>query len=212
MGLEIVFVTVLAERVFPVDASELEVPALSFNVVVNHVDQDGTAEETFFLEHDVDVVELVANSLVLLLGQLGFHGAFAAKTTNDTSLDLEGREDVLEAGEERFLFLLRVVRALLLSATENAAFVTLALEQVAHPDVVNLSVSLVDVGDCLLELGISSGVALEVSPDALTMEGVLARVDEELAIVEHRTKANVAVLGRVDRDVPVLLVAALGTQ
>ena len=41
------------------------------------------------------------------------------------------------------------------------------------------------------------------------MEGVLARVHEELTIVEHGSKANVAVLGRVDRDVPVFLMAAL---
>lgn len=44
------------------------------------------------------------------------------------------------------------------------------------------------------------------------MEGVLARVHEELTIVEHGSEANVAVLGRVDRDVPVFLMAALRPQ
>lgn len=41
------------------------------------------------------------------------------------------------------------------------------------------------------------------------MESMLARVYEEFAVVENCTKANVAVLGRVDRDMPVFLVSAL---
>ena len=44
------------------------------------------------------------------------------------------------------------------------------------------------------------------------MEGMLARVDEELTIVKDCTKTDVTVLGRVDDDVSVLLMTALRTQ
>ena len=41
---------------------------------------------------------------------------------------------------------------------------------------------------------------------------MLARVYEELSVVENSSEANVAVLGWVDRDMPVFLVTALGPQ
>ena len=69
-----------------------------------------------------------------------------------------------------------------------------------------------DVGNGLGNLGISSRVALDVRPDTLTMEGMLARVNEELTIVKDCTETDVTVLGRVDDDVSVLLMTALRTQ
>jgi hypothetical protein len=44
------------------------------------------------------------------------------------------------------------------------------------------------------------------------MKGVLARVDKEFAIVENRAKANVAVLSRIDSDVPIFLVSTFRAQ
>lgn len=65
--LEIVGVTVLAEGVVSIDTAEFEIFTFALDVVVDHVDQDCSAKETLFLKHDIDVVELVANSLFLLL-------------------------------------------------------------------------------------------------------------------------------------------------
>ena len=123
---------------------------------------------------------------------------------------MEGREDVLEAREERFLFLLRAGR--LLSSKDGGAFVCLILEQVAHANVIDLAVGLMNVSDRLGNLRISCRVVLDVRADALTMEGVQTRIDEELTIVKDCAKADIAVLGRVDRDVLVLLMTSLRTQ
>ena len=83
------------------------------------------------------------------------------------------------------------------------------LKEVTHSDVVNLSVCLVDIGDRLGDLGVSGCVTLYIGPDALTMEGVLAGVDEELTIVKDCSEADIAVLSWVDHDMPVLLVTPL---
>ena len=70
----------------------------------------------------------------------------------------------------------------------------------------------VDVGYCFFESWIFGVVSFKVSAYAFSMKGVLARVDEKLAIIKDRTEANVAVLGRANRNVLVFLVPALRTQ
>ena len=69
-----------------------------------------------------------------------------------------------------------------------------------------------DIGDRLGNLGVSSSVALDVGPDALAMEGMLAWVNKELTIVKDCAEADVTVLGGVDNDVPILLMTALRAQ
>ena len=50
---------------------------------------------------------------------------------------------------------------------------------------------------------------LDVGEDALSVERMMARIDEKLSIVEYSAIANVAVLSRINRDVPILLVTSL---
>lgn len=152
----------------------------------------------------------MADRLLLLLCQLGLLGACVAEAVGDSTLDGEGREHVFEAREDTLLLLLSVDHRGALAA-EHGPFVFL-LEEVAHADVVNLPIRLMDIGDCLHELGVPRGVLLEVRPDALPMERMLARVHEEVTVVEDGSEADVAVLSRVDRDVPILLVTALRAE
>ena len=70
-------------------------------------------------------------------------------------------------------------------------------------------VSLVDFADRLRDARVLRSVTLNVGADALAVERVLARIHEELSVVEDCTEADVAVLRRVDCDVPILHVAAL---
>ena len=69
-----------------------------------------------------------------------------------------------------------------------------------------------NVSDRLGNLRVSCRVVLYVRADALTVECVQTRIDEELTIVEDCTETDVAVLGRIDRDVLVLLMTSLRTQ
>lgn len=85
------------------------------------------------------------DGLLLLLSKLWFLGTLSSKSTGYPTLDLEGREYVLEARQERLLLLDRSSRVLL--AVEDGAFFGLVLKEVAHPDVVYLAVGLMDVAD-----------------------------------------------------------------
>ena len=69
-----------------------------------------------------------------------------------------------------------------------------------------------DVSYSPLELGLAGSVVFKVGTDALSVEGVLARVDEEFTVVENSTEANVTVLVRVDGDVAILLVTSLSSE
>ena len=66
-----------------------------------------------------------------------------------------------------------------------------------------------DVGDSLGDSSVFGSVALDVRTDALAMERMQTRVHEKLTIVKNSAIADVTVLSRVDRDVPVLLMATL---
>ena len=188
--------------------AKLEVLACTLDIVVDHVDEDRAAKQTLLLQNLVDQVKLVPDRLLLLFCELRLLGTSATQAACLATLDLERREHVLEAREQTFL--------LLLSATHHGHApkvpLRLVFEQVAHADVVDLAVGLVDVRDRFGDLGVASRVSFYVRADALPMEGVLAGVDEELAVVKDRTEADVAVLGRVDDDVPVLLMASLRAQ
>ena len=69
-----------------------------------------------------------------------------------------------------------------------------------------------DVLDRLVDPWVPRSVALDVGPYALTMECMLARIDEEFAIVEYCAEADVAGLGWINHDVPVLLMAPLRSK
>ena len=90
--------------------------------------------------------------------------------------------------------------------------VCLVFKEVAHADIVNLAVRLVDILDRLVDPRVPSSVALDVGPYALTMECMLARIDEEFTIVEYCSEADVAGLGWINHDVPVLLMAPLRSK
>ena len=66
-----------------------------------------------------------------------------------------------------------------------------------------------DDSDGLGDLWVARRVPFYVGSDALAMERMLAGVDEELAVVEDGTEADVTVLSRIDDDVPVLLMTPL---
>ena len=69
-----------------------------------------------------------------------------------------------------------------------------------------------DILDRLVDPRVTRSIPLDVRPYALTMERMLARIDEEFAIVEYCSEADVAVLGWIDHDVPVFLVASLRSK
>ena len=66
-----------------------------------------------------------------------------------------------------------------------------------------------DISDGLGDLWVASRVPLNIRSDTLTMERMLARVDEELTVIEYGTEADIAVLSRVDYNMPVLLMTPL---
>ena len=112
MRAQIIGIVVLPEAVSLLNIAKLEVLAGPLNIVVYHVDEDGSAENALLLQQAVNQVQLVTNCLLLLLGQLGFLGAVAGKAGGDATFDLERAEDVLETGQKRLLFFLRVGRLL----------------------------------------------------------------------------------------------------
>ena len=61
-------------------------------------------------------------------------------------------------------------------------------------------------------LRIFGRVALQVSTDAFSMEGMQAGVDEELPVVEDGSEAYVTCLARIDGDVLVSLTALLSAE
>lgn len=199
---------VLADAVRAVNVAEFKLAALALDVVVDHVDQDRAAEDALFLEKAVDQIKLVSNNLLLLIVELRFLRTFASKARRASSLDLEGREDVLETREHGLLFLLGVDHCSFL-ATKHLVAISCILEQVAHLNVVDLSVSFMDVFDRLGNLGAAGRVVLNVSADTLPVEGVQARVHKELTVVEDGSEADVAVLGGTNRNVPILLMSTL---
>ena len=203
---EIVGVTILAKSIGTVNVTELKVLAGALDIVVDHVNEDSTAEQALLLQDLIDQVELVANGLLLFLSELRLGLAFTTESASYTSLDGERLEHVREASQKGLLFLLIV------DHREFPFIVVLVLKEIAHLDVVDLTVALVDVRDGLGDLGVSGVVTFDVRPDALTMESMLAWVDKELAIVEDCSEADVTVLSGIDLDVPVLLVASLGPQ
>ena len=203
---EIVGVTILAKSIGTVNVTELKVLAGALDIVVDHVNEDSTAEQALLLQDLIDQVELVANGLLLLLSELRLGLAFTTESASYTSLDGERLEHVREASKKGLLFLLIV------DHREFPFIVVLVFKEITHLDVVDLTVALVDVRDGLGDLGVSGVVTFDVRSDALTMESMLAWVDKELAIVEDCSEADVTVLSRIDLDVPVLLVASLGTQ
>ena len=213
---EIIWPTILAQRVdSPIDIAELKLLASPGNVVINHVDQDSPAEDALLLQQAIDQVKLVADGLLLLLSQLWLLRTFSADASSRASLDLERSEDVLEARQERLLFLLvsSVDHYLLVPVVDVGAITAfIALEEVSHRDVVDLSVGLMDIADSLGYARVLGRVALNVRADTLAVERMQAGVHEELTIVKHSSVADVAVLGRVYRDVPILLMAALRSE
>ena len=138
---DIVRIVVLAQAIGSVNTAELEILARSFDIVVDHVDEDRAAEQTLFLEDLVDQVELVPDRLLLLFSELRLLGTLTTKTDCLTSLHLEGREHVLEAGEESLLLLDHR------HSTATKVPLPFILEQVAHANVVDFAVSFVDVRD-----------------------------------------------------------------
>ena len=90
--------------------------------------------------------------------------------------------------------------------------VCLIFKEVPHADIVNLAVRLVDVLDRLVNPRVLRSVALDIGPYALTMECMLARIDKEFAILEYCSEADVARLGWINHDVPVLLMASLRSK
>lgn len=85
------------------------------------------------------------DGLLLLLSELRLLSTLSAEPADDATLDLEGREDVLEARQKRLLLLLGGRGVLL--AVEDGALLGFVLEEVAHADVVYLPIGLVDVAD-----------------------------------------------------------------
>lgn len=97
MRSNVVGVIVLAQLIAPINATELEVFARPLDIVVDHVDEDRTAEQALLLQNRVNRVQLVPDCLLLLLGELRLLGALTTQPDSLTSLDLKGREHVLEA-------------------------------------------------------------------------------------------------------------------
>ena len=89
-------------------ATEFEVFAGSFDVVIDHIDQNSATEQALLLEDLVDKIKFVANCLLLLFGELGLLSTLSTKTNSNAALVLEGCEDILEAREERLFFLLSI--------------------------------------------------------------------------------------------------------
>lgn len=145
--------------------------------------------------------------LLICSGELSLLGAFTTEANSLAMLDLEAGEHVLEAGEERLFLLLGPDDGAPATLTEVP--LRLILNHAAHADVVDLTVSLVDVGDGLSNPRVTSCISLNVRPDTLSVEGMLARIDKEFPIVKDRSEADVAVLSRVDHNMPVLLVTPL---
>ena len=95
-------------------------------------------------------------------------------------------------------------------AASEAAIVCLTIKELTtHADIVDVVVGFVDLANRFGDARIFGSVVLNVRADTLTMESMLTRVDEELAIIENRAETDVAVLGRVDRDMTILHVASL---
>ena len=97
MRSEIVRVTVLAQGVVSINATKLKVLTCPLDIVVNHVDKDSATEHALFLQDLVNQIKLVPNGLLLLLCELGLCSTLTAETNSLTTLDLEGRKDVLKA-------------------------------------------------------------------------------------------------------------------
>ena len=89
-------------------ATEFEVFAGSFDVVIDHIDQNSATEQALLLEDLVDKIKFVANCLLLLFGELGLLSTLSTKTNSYAALVLEGCEDILEARKERLFFLLSI--------------------------------------------------------------------------------------------------------
>ena len=151
----------------------------------------------------------MTNGLLLLLSQLGFLSTLSTKTNSHATLVLEGCEDILETREKRLFFLLSIDHRPLSVPSKT---VRLVFKEVAHADVVNLAVRLVDILNRLVNPRVPRSIPLDVGPYALTMECMLARIDKEFAIVEYCSEADIAGLGGIDHDVPVFLVASLRSK
>ena len=151
----------------------------------------------------------MADCLLLLFCELRLLFTIPAETNGNATLDLE-REEVFDAWEEIFLFLLGV-NHLDLFISSHTTF-TLVLEEITDADVINLSIELVDVRDRLGNLRVSSSVVFDIRTNALTMESMLAGINEELTIVKDCAKANVAILSGIDHDMTILLMASLRAE
>jgi len=146
----------------------------------------------------------------LLLRQLRLLSAFAAKAGLNAALDLERAEDVAETRQQTLLFFLCASHRATLPGEASSTLFEVAVEELAaHANIVDVMVSGMDHADRFGDARVLRRVTLDVGPDALPVEGVPARVHEELAVIEHRPEANVAILRRVYRDVPIFHVAAL---
>lgn len=91
-------------------------------------------------------------------------------------------------------------------------FFSFVFKQEAHPDLVYLRVSLINFADRLVDFFVFCRVARDIGTDTLSVERVLARVHKELTVVKDCSIAYVAVLGRVNRYVSVLLMSSLRSQ
>ena len=100
----------------------------------------------------------MANRLLLLFSELRLLFTITTQANGYSTLHLE-REEVLDTREEIFLLLLSVDHLnLLISSHTTFSFV---LEEVAHADIIDLPIELMDIGDRLGNLGISSRVTFD---------------------------------------------------
>ena len=95
----------------------------------------------------------------------------------------------------------------------KTAIVTFTLKKLStHADIVDVVVGLVDLAYRLRNSWVFCSVSFDVRADALTVESMLAGINEEFTVIEDRSKTDVAVLSRVDCYVSILHVPPLRSQ
>lgn len=76
---KVIGATILVESIASLNVSKFKIFTGSCYVIVDHIDKDTAAEKTFFFEQAVNHIQLVPDCLLLLIGKLGFLGAFTTE-------------------------------------------------------------------------------------------------------------------------------------
>ena len=208
---------VAATRLLTLDWCELiQLGLCCLDVVVDHVNQDRAAEQALLLQQHVDVVQLVADSVPLLVGWLPAAATDHALDVHAVGLAL-AREELLDARDQGLVLVWverdsRLAGLVGWSWLERLVVLDAAGEEIAHLDLVDFLVVGLELLYDYTNFGIACHIALEIGPDTLPVEGVAAWINEKLTVVKDRAKAYVTRLPRVDCDVFVPLTTFLSTQ